>query len=31
MSQLLDLLWRWLTGELKPVPVPVRSGRRAGR
>jgi hypothetical protein len=28
MIQFLDLLKRWLWGELRPVPVVVRSGRR---
>jgi hypothetical protein len=27
MAGLLDSLWRWLLGDLKPVPVAVRTGR----
>jgi hypothetical protein len=30
MTELLDLLWRWLSGNLRPVPVVVRGGRRRG-
>jgi hypothetical protein len=31
MAGLLDSLWRWLLGDLKPVPVPVRAGRYGRR
>jgi len=31
MTELLGLLWRWLSGDLKPVPVAVRTGRGGRR
>jgi hypothetical protein len=31
MMEFLELLWRWLSGELRPVPVVVRGGHRRKR